>query len=90
MVRELGKASARKLRARLDDLESAANAQELPAGRPHPLKGARAGQFSLSLSGGHRLVFAPSQQPPPERDGGGIDWGSVDDVTIVFIGDYHD
>jgi len=90
MVQELGKASARKLRARLDDLVSAANVRELVAGRPHPLKGDRAGQFSLSLAGGRRLVFEPSQQPPPEWDDGGIDWVAVDDVTILYIGDYHD
>ena len=90
MVRQLGDASARKLRTRLADLESVANVTELVAGRPHPLKGDRAGQFALELHGGHRLVFEPSHQPPPERAAGGIDWQSVDDVTIVQVGDYHD
>jgi len=90
MVRQLGDASARKLRTRLADLEGAANVTELVAGKPHPLKGDRAGQLALELHGGHRLVFEPSRQPPPERAAGGIDWQSVDDVTIVHVGDYHD
>ena len=42
-VKKLGDACARKLRARLDDLEHAANVYELPAGNPHPLTGDRAG-----------------------------------------------
>ena len=90
MVRKLGQASARKLRARLEDLMSVEVVTELVAGNPHPLTGDRAGQFSIALHGGHRLVFAPTRQPPPERDHGGIDWDAVDDVTIMFIGDYHD
>ena len=90
MVRQLDPASARKLRSRLDDLCAVANVTELVAGRPHPLKHDRHGQFAVELQGGHRLVFEPSRQPPPERVDGGIDWQSVDDVTIVYIGDYHE
>ena len=90
MERELGKAGARKLRARLDDLGAAGNVTELIAGRPHPLRGDRHGRFALDLDGGRRLVFEPTAQPPPDHPHGGIDWRSVDDVTIVFIGDYHD
>ena len=90
MVRKLGDASARKLRARLEDLHSVANVGELVTGRPHPLKGDRSGQFALELHGGHRLVFEPTRRPPPESPGGGIDWHAVDDVTIVHVGDYHD
>lgn len=90
MTRRFGDASARRLRARLDDLCSVANVGELIAGKPHPLRGERHGQFAVELHGGHRLVFKPSRQPPPTLADGGIDWQSVDDVTIVYIGDYHD
>jgi proteic killer suppression protein len=85
-----GRPCARKLRARLADLIAAMNVQELVAGRPHPLKGDRSGQFSLDLQGGVRLVFEPANDPIPKRDDGGIDWRSVTRVRIVFIGDYHD
>ncbi len=87
---KLGAACARKLRARLSDLEAASVVSELPAGNPHPLKGDRAGQFSLNLAGGWRLVFAPANDPCPRHADGGIDWFQVTIVSIEYIGDYHD
>lgn len=88
--KRLGRDSARKLRARLADMVACANVSELHAGRPHPLTGGRHGQFSLDLAGGMRLVFRPEYEPPPERECGGIDWGRVESVIVVFIGDYHE
>lgn len=90
MERKLGAVVARKLRARLSDLEDASCVAKLVAVRPHPLRGNRAGQFALELHGGVRLVFEPLDQPPPEKVGGGIDWSAVDAVRIAYIGDYHD
>jgi proteic killer suppression protein len=89
-TRALGKLCARRLRTRLADLVAAVHVQELVAGRPHPLKGDRSGQFALDLHGGVRLVFEPANDPIPEQDDGGIDWRGVTRVRIVFIGDYHD
>ena len=88
--RKLGKPCAKKLRARLADLQAAAHVAELPAGRPHPLKGNRAGQFALSLHGGKRLVFEPNHNPVPQLPNGGVAWIQVTRINIVFIGDYHD
>jgi len=88
--RELGPRSAQKLRTRLAEIDAGSSVAELIAGRPHPLKGKRLGGFAVDLTGGHRLVFQPSANPPPLRDDGGIDWSSVKSVTIIFIGDYHD
>lgn len=89
-TKSFGRPCARKLRSRLADLIAAMNVQELVAGRPHPLKGDRSGQFSLDLHGGVRLVFEPANNPIPKHDHGGIDWRRVTRVCIVFIGDYHD
>ena len=102
-TRALGRPCARRLRTRLADLTAAVHVQELVAGRPHPLKGDRSGQFATSkphyaivlkfaqdLHGGVRLVFEPANNPIPEQDDGGIDWRRVTRVRIVFIGDYHD
>lgn len=89
-VRELGKPCARKLFARLADLKAASHVGELVAGYPHPLKGDRAGQFSIRLDGGNRLVFSPASEPVPLADDGSVDWRRVTSVRIVFIGDYHD
>ena len=88
--KKLGTDCARKLFTRMSELESACRVTELAAGRPHPLKGDRRGQFSLDLSGGWRLVFAPEQHPAPTNVDGSTDWSQVTIVCIEFIGDYHD
>lgn len=86
----LGQAGFRKLRARLADLAAARCVTELVAGRPHPLRGDREGQFAVDLDGGRRLVFEPVERPIPRADDGGIAWGRVAAVRIVEIGDYHE
>ena len=91
-TRTLGAASARKLRARLDDLIAAANldyARKLP-GRFHPLSGDRAGQFALDLQGGCRLVVSPANVPLPSRPDGSLDLSKVTTINVVYVGDYHD
>lgn len=88
-VTTLGAEAARKLRARLCDLDAAEFVAELVAGRPHPLVGDRAGQFALDITGSMRLVFEPANDPIPRRVDQSIDWSSVTSVRIVFIGDYH-
>lgn len=88
--KKLGTACARKLRARLSDLEAARQVTDLVAGNPHPLKGDRSGQFALNLTGGWRLVFSPGNEPCPQNPEGGIDWSQVTIVCIEYIGDYHD
>jgi toxin HigB-1 len=89
--RRLGEAGARKLRARLADLEAAYSVAELVAGRPHPLRGDREGQFALYLDGGRRLVFSPAENPTPTTEkGDAVDWNRVTAVRIEEIGDYHE
>ena len=89
-MRELGQPGARKLFARLAELTAAAHVGELVAGFPHPLKGDRAGQFSVRLDGGRRLVFSSANAPVPVDDAGNIEWTRVTRVRIEFIGNYHD
>lgn len=88
--RRFGAVCARKLRVRLADLEAAAAVSELVAGRPHPLKRDRQGQFAMDLAGGTRLVFEPNHNPCPCLETKAIDWSRVTRIRIVFIGDYHD
>lgn len=88
--KKLGAPCARKLRARLSDIEAAGQVTDLVAGNPHPLKGKRDGEFALNLAGGWRLVFTPANDPCPETEDGAIDWGRVTIICIEFIGDYHD
>ena len=84
-----GRDVAKKLQQRLADLDAADHVRGLAAGKPHPLTGDRQGQFALDIGGGNRLVFEPDE-PVPYLSDGGIDWSKVSDITIVFIGDYHD
>jgi proteic killer suppression protein len=62
----------------------------LVAGKPHPLKGDRLGQFAVSLDGGWRLVFVPANDPIPRHDDESVDWSQVTIVSIEQIVDYHD
>src|SRR5690606_18199606 len=90
--RTLGPDSARKLRTRLDDLKAAANmavCKALP-GRFHPLNRDREGEYSVSLAGGHRLVFKPVATLMPTLVDGSIDLGKVATIRVVYVGDYHD
>lgn len=89
-TRKLGSSGARRLRARLADLDAAANVGALVAGRPHPLVADHAGQFAVNLDGGRRLVFEPADDPVPHTNSGAIDWPAVRAVRIKYIGDYHD
>lgn len=89
-VKQLGDIGARKLRARLAELQAAGNVGELVVGNPHPLKGDRLGQFALDIFAGWRLVFEPANDPVPRKTDDSIDWSQVTIVSIEYIGDYHD
>ena len=89
-TQKLGPESARKLQVRLQELFAAQAVTDLINGRPHALKYDRAGEFALDLHKGKRLIFKPTQQPPPLRDDGSIDWAQVIDITVIGAEDYHD
>lgn len=89
-IKILGDIGARKLQARLSDLEAASRVTDLLTGNPHPLTGDRLGQFSLTIHGGVRLVFESANNPIPKKYDNAIDWSLVTIVSIEFIGDYHD
>ena len=88
--KRLGEACARKLQARLADMSAAGNVRELVAGRPHPPRGERLGQFALELAGGARLVFEPADDPVPREKDGSIDWSRVTSARVIYVGDYHE
>src|SRR6266446_3873509 len=86
----LGDLGAKKLKIRLADLRAASNVGELVTGRPHPLKGDRAGQLALDLQGADRLVIKVENDPIPKLQDGAVDWAQVNKVQVVFVGNYHD
>jgi plasmid maintenance system killer protein len=91
LIATFGKNVAKKVGRRLQDLlsqERLEDMRHLP-GNCHELKGNRAGQLALEVSGSHRLVFRPSDDPRPTKPDGGLDWKQVEGVTILAIEDYH-
>ncbi len=87
--KQLGEKRAKRLKNRLNELRAVEYVSQLQLGRPHPLTGGRAGQFSVDLDGPMRLLFEPTDQPPPTLEAGGIDWRQVSSIRILEIGDTH-
>jgi toxin HigB-1 len=92
-TKRLGQRCARKLRARMMDLSAAQSLEDLRnvpgTGRLHELRGDRKGQFAMDLVHPLRLVLIPTEDPPPKKNDGGLDWNQITAVTIIEIGDYH-
>lgn len=91
--RQYGADGEHAIRRRLDDLRAAATlavVAKLPGARCEELKGDRAGQLSVRLHGGFRLVFRPAASPPPLKPDGGLDWAEVKAIRVLAIEDYHD
>jgi len=90
--KEHGVACAKRIAARIADLEAASCLevfQNLPGGC-HELDGDRDGQLALKLPDGKRLVIRPTEDPPPAKEDGGLDWAAVEAIEVVDIVDYHD
>jgi toxin HigB-1 len=88
--KKLGLPCARKLKARLFNLETVDVVTDLGVGRPHALERDREGEYALDLEGAKRIVFESANEPIPYRENGRVEWSKVTQVRIVFIGDYHD
>jgi plasmid maintenance system killer protein len=90
-LKALGQEAQVKLRRRLDDLDAAENLEALRhlPGHCEELKSDRAGQLSLRLAGGLRLILVPDHEPPPVKPDGGLNWQEVKAVVIIEVVDYH-
>ena len=87
-----GALSAKKLYARLDDIQAASCMEDLrlSPGKWEELKHERKGQFAVRLAGGYRLIVIPQKQPPPVKSDGGLDWKAIDGLIYIEIEDYHE
>lgn len=92
VIKARGPENAKKLRARLDDLDAAQSMEDMRSLPSHweELKNDRPGQFSARLHGGLRLIVKPQKQPPPAKPDGGLEWSAIDSIYIVEVVDYHD
>ncbi len=84
---------ARQVYQRLDDLKmvtSLVRMYEIPAAHFHELSADRPGEFAVSISRNHRIIFRPDHDPVPRKEDGGIELNMVDSIVILAIGeDYH-
>lgn len=83
---------ARKVSARLDDILAAPNLavlMQLPQAGCHALKADRAGEWAVSISGNHRIIFKIDHDPVPVGDDGLINTIVITDIVITGTEDYH-
>lgn len=83
---------AKKISMRLDDISAAPNLavlKQLPQGACHQLKGTKAGEWAVSISGNHRLIFILNHDPLPFKEDGSIDEKMITNIMIIRTEDYH-
>lgn len=77
-----------KINARLDEFAAARTLRDIPSTPPprcHALKGNRAGQFAVTVSGNYRIVFEGYDKNDQLSD----DKDRITTVSILAIEDYH-
>jgi len=86
-----GSDGAKKVMRRLSDLRAAPSLEEMRnlPGRIHELEADRDGQLAIDLAGGCRLVIAPTNGWPSEKQEGDHVWAEIDSVQVLEIADYH-
>ncbi len=82
-VRVLGDRVARKLRARLADLDAAESMKDLVAGRPQELD--ILGQVRLQVTPEVALILTANHELIPTLSNGKVDWGKVTRVKIIRV-----
>lgn len=93
MIREFGVPMARRLGARLQELEAVDTLSDmrlLPQARAHELQGDRDEQISLDLAHPMRLILEVANDPTPRTPEGGLDWAASTSVMVVEIADTHE
>ena len=83
---------AKKVAIRLEDIRAAPNLavlKQIPQAGCHELKGDRAGDWTVNISGNHRLIFELDHNPVPRKEGGLIDEKMITDIVVTGTEDYH-
>ena len=93
MVRKFGPDMARRLQARLTELDQAASLAEmrrLPHARAHQLMRDRDEQISFDVAHPNRLIVEVNHDPVPRLSDGGLDWEAITSLMVVEISDTHE
>lgn len=90
-ARRYGKQGGKRLGQRLDDLDAAANLEDVRSlpGKLHELKGDRKGQLAMTVDGSKRLILEPVDPDLARKPDDGLDWTLVTAIRILGIEDYH-
>lgn len=90
-VKAFGAQGAERIDLRLQQLAAARFLDDMKAlpGRCHELTGDRRGHLAVDVHQPYRLIVRPTDNPPPTKADGGLDWTAVDSITITEITDYH-
>lgn len=83
---------ATKISQRMDEIRSFDNLyflMKLPAAKCHALTGNRNGEWAVSISGNHRMIFVLRNDPIPLKEDGGIDTEKITTIKIIGTEDYH-
>ena len=91
-VRMWGEPHSKKIYAALDQIKASHNLADvysLPNLECHELSNNRQGQFAITTKQPFRLVFEPSHDPVPLKEGGGVDRVLITDILVLEVEDYH-
>jgi len=83
---------AKKVSMRLDDIRAAPNLlvlKQLPQAGCHALQGDRSGEWAVSISGNHRMIFELNHDPVPLREDGSINEIAITAIVVTGTEDYH-
>lgn len=84
---------AKDVNTRINELTHATSLEDmrfLPQANCHELFQNLVGHLAVDVSGNHRIIFKPANDPIPLKTDGGLDWTKVTEVTIIEIAyDYH-
>jgi proteic killer suppression protein len=62
---------------------------QLPAVNCHALSGDRKGEWAVTISANHRLIFEIAHEPIPLKGNDSVDAIRVTDIRITGTTDYH-
>ena len=88
MTKEFGKDRARRIMARLDEVDAAKNLAQIPSDSPprcHKLQGNLQGEFAVDVSGNYRMIF----EGYDKNDVISTKKTEIVTVQIISIEDYH-
>ena len=93
LQKEYGSHQAQLIQRRMSVLRASPTLADVPVEKPdrrHQLTGNRENEFAVDLKQPSRLIFAPSHNPIPRTEDGGIDLQLVTAIRILEIEeDYH-